>query len=88
MLCRYALALIIMTGIGGSRSAHAQAGDAPAYEVYAVRYARLRDFAVANLVQGADRARKLDFAMTVWVFKGWSETAALVRAEDSSAKSC
>jgi glyoxylase-like metal-dependent hydrolase (beta-lactamase superfamily II) len=78
MLCRYALVLIIMTGIGGSRSAHAQAGDPPAYEVYAVRYATLRDFAVANLVQGADRARKLDLAMTVWVLKGADGRTVLV----------
>jgi glyoxylase-like metal-dependent hydrolase (beta-lactamase superfamily II) len=77
---RYALVLTILMGLGGSRSAHAQAGDPPAYEVYAVRYATLRDFAVANLVQGADRARKLDLAMTVWVLKGAGGRTVLVDA--------
>ena len=70
MLRRYALILIVTTGVGGLSSALAQAADPPVYDVYAVRYATLRDFAVANLVMGADRQRKLDIAMTVWVLKG------------------
>jgi glyoxylase-like metal-dependent hydrolase (beta-lactamase superfamily II) len=48
----------------------ARAGEPPVYEAYAVRYAKLLDFRVANLVQGADRGRRLDIAMTVWVLKG------------------
>jgi glyoxylase-like metal-dependent hydrolase (beta-lactamase superfamily II) len=40
------------------------------YEVYAVRYATLSDFPVAALIKGADPARKLDIAMTVWLVKG------------------
>jgi len=43
---------------------------APQYEIYAVRYATLSDFPVAALVKGADPARKLDIAMTVWLVKG------------------
>ncbi len=43
---------------------------APQYEVYAVRYATLPQFPVAGLVQGADRDRKLDIAMMIWVLKG------------------
>src|SRR6266851_1037832 len=42
----------------------------PAYEVYAIRYATLKDFPVAGLVAGADRSRKLDIAMMVWLVRG------------------
>jgi len=42
----------------------------PSYEAYAVRYATLKDYPAAALVQGADKGRKLDLAMTVWVLKG------------------
>jgi len=69
-----------MAGFGGLHRAEAQAGEPPAYEVYAVRYARLKDFAVANLVQGADPGRKLDLAMTVWVLKGPDGRTVLVDA--------
>jgi glyoxylase-like metal-dependent hydrolase (beta-lactamase superfamily II) len=58
----------------------AQADDPPRYEVYAVRYARLLDYGVANLVQGADPERKLDLAMTVWVLKGPDGRTVLVDA--------
>jgi glyoxylase-like metal-dependent hydrolase (beta-lactamase superfamily II) len=46
----------------------------PIYEAYAVRYATLTGFPVASLVQGAEKARKLDIAMTVWVLKGGGRT--------------
>ena len=42
----------------------------PQYEVYAIRYATIPDFSVAGLVAGADRARKLDIAMMVWLVRG------------------
>ena len=42
----------------------------PQYEVYAIRYATIPDFSVASLVAGADRARKLDIAMLVWLVRG------------------
>jgi glyoxylase-like metal-dependent hydrolase (beta-lactamase superfamily II) len=42
----------------------------PQYEVYAIRYATIPDFSVASLVAGADRARKLDIAMMVWLVRG------------------
>ena len=40
------------------------------YEVYAVSYGIIPDFPVASLVAGADRSRKLDIQMMVWVLKG------------------
>ncbi len=54
---------------------HAQAPVAtdtskPAYEVFAVRYASIPDFPVNALVAGADPARKLSIAMTVWLVRG------------------
>ena len=42
----------------------------PTYEVYAISYAVIPDFSVASLVAGADRSRKLDIQMMVWVLKG------------------
>jgi glyoxylase-like metal-dependent hydrolase (beta-lactamase superfamily II) len=42
----------------------------PAYEVYAIRYATIPDFPVTGLVKGADRARKMDIAMMVWLIRG------------------
>jgi glyoxylase-like metal-dependent hydrolase (beta-lactamase superfamily II) len=42
----------------------------PQYEVYAIRYATLPEFRVAELVAGADPGRKLDIAMMVWLVRG------------------
>ena len=42
----------------------------PDYEIYAVRYATLKDFPVSGLVKGADKARRMDVAATFWVIKG------------------
>lgn len=42
----------------------------PNYEVYAIRYATLPGFAVSGLVAGADRTRKLDIAMMIWLVRG------------------
>ena len=44
--------------------------DVDRYEVYAVRFATLADFPVSSLVAGADRARRMDIAMMIWVLKG------------------
>lgn len=40
------------------------------YEIYGIRYATIKDFAVSGLVAGADKDRKLDIAMYVWLIKG------------------
>ncbi len=42
----------------------------PTYEVYAISYAIIPDFPVASLITGADRSRKLDIRMMVWLLKG------------------
>src|SRR5215813_1421662 len=52
--------------------------DTDKYEVYAVRFATLANFPVSSLVAGADRSRRLDIAMMVWVLKGIDGRIALV----------
>lgn len=42
----------------------------PDYEIYGIRYATIKDFSVAGLVAGADKDRKMDIAMYVWLIKG------------------
>ena len=54
------------------------APEADKYDVYAVRFATLANFPVSSLVAGADRARRMDIAMTIWVLKGVDGRNALV----------
>ena len=54
------------------------ASEADNYDVYAVRFATLANFPVASLVAGADRARRMDIAMMIWVLKGNDGRVALV----------
>jgi glyoxylase-like metal-dependent hydrolase (beta-lactamase superfamily II) len=63
MLMRHAMIL-------GALALTAAAQSKPQYEIYALRYATIKDFAVSGLVVGADRSRKLDIAMMVWLVKG------------------
>src|SRR5438067_1317535 len=42
----------------------------PQYEVYALRYATIPDFPVSGLIAGADKTRKLDIAMLIWLVRG------------------
>jgi len=53
-------------------------GDVDKYEVYAVRFATIANFRVANLVAGADPARRMDIAMMIWVLKGIDGRVAIV----------
>src|SRR5579863_2077317 len=56
--------LIVMTVLP------ALAQPKPQYEVFAIRYATIPDFAVNQLVAGAEAGRKLDIAMMVWLVRG------------------
>ena len=47
-----------------------QKENKPSYEVYAISYGVIPDFSVAGLVAGADRLRKMDIQMMVWLLKG------------------
>jgi glyoxylase-like metal-dependent hydrolase (beta-lactamase superfamily II) len=60
------IAALAFTSLAGAL----QAQPKPAYEVYAIRYATLKDFAVSGLVAGADKSRKMDIAMMFWLIKG------------------
>jgi glyoxylase-like metal-dependent hydrolase (beta-lactamase superfamily II) len=42
----------------------------PVYEIYAISYGVIPDFPVSSLVAGADKSRKLDIQMMVWLLKG------------------
>jgi glyoxylase-like metal-dependent hydrolase (beta-lactamase superfamily II) len=74
------LGLIILAGVCGLHGVEVRAAEPPEYEVYAVRYARMLDFPVSALVQGAEQGRKLDIAMTFWVLKGPDGKTVLVDA--------
>jgi glyoxylase-like metal-dependent hydrolase (beta-lactamase superfamily II) len=52
--------------------------EADKYDIYAVRFATIAGFPVSSLVAGADRARRIDIAMTIWVLKGLDGRVALV----------
>src|SRR5947209_707964 len=51
-------------------AAVAVAQPKPQYDVFAVRYATIPDFAVNGLVAGGEAGRKLDIAMLVWLIRG------------------
>ncbi len=52
----------------------AMAQNTSPYEVYALRYATIPDFPVAELVAGADAQKKIDIAMIVWLVRGNGHT--------------
>ena len=52
--------------------------EADKYEVYAVRFATLANFPVSSLIAGADRSRRMDIAMMIWVLKGADGRIAIV----------
>jgi glyoxylase-like metal-dependent hydrolase (beta-lactamase superfamily II) len=66
---RSAFFLLITAGISMLASALVCAGEVPAYEAYAVRFATCPGCPLANLVKGAAPGRTIDLAMTFWVLK-------------------
>ena len=62
--------IVIVSAILATLTGALQAQPKPAYEIYAIRYATLKDFAVSGLVAGADKSRKMDIAMMFWLIKG------------------
>ena len=55
-----------------------QKSSTPVYEVYAISYGVIPDFPVAGLIAGAERSRKLDIQMMVWLLKGSNGANVLV----------
>ena len=68
-------AIVVAAFMHAPSGAHAEADK---YDVYAVRFATIAGFPVSSLIAGADRSRRLDIAMTVWVLKGADGRVALV----------
>ena len=65
------LLLFPMSGLLFPASGLAQQATAvPKYEVTAIRYATIPDFAISDLVKGGDHSRKIDIAMYVWLVRG------------------
>jgi glyoxylase-like metal-dependent hydrolase (beta-lactamase superfamily II) len=61
------LAAILVLAILGTDT---PAQSAVTYEVYAIRFGTLPQFQVSSLVAGADRSRRLDIPVMVWLLKG------------------
>ena len=59
------LALLLM-----ACSSLAQGQSHPTYEVYALSYGVYPDFPVSALLAGADKTRKIDLQMMIWLIKG------------------
>src|ERR1051326_7960144 len=71
----FAIALIVAGSFEGLPSPAVEAGKC---EVHAVLFATIANSPVASLVAGADRARRMDIAMTIWVLKGNDGRVAVV----------
>jgi glyoxylase-like metal-dependent hydrolase (beta-lactamase superfamily II) len=63
------LAVVVFLTIAVTASS-LRAQAKPKYEIYGIRYATLKAFPVAGLVAGADKSRKMDIAMMIWLIKG------------------
>jgi len=72
------LALTLVVALAALGPSAARRAEADRYDVYAVRFATIAGFPVSSLVAGADRARRLDIAMMIWVLKGRDGRVAIV----------
>lgn len=59
---------VVLTAL--SAAAQSKPQSKQSYEIYAIQYAKVKDFAVNGLIAGADPSRKMDIAMMVWLVKG------------------
>jgi len=73
-----ALACACLVALAGGRAIAAT--GAPAWQVYALRYATIPGFPVRALVAGADSTRKSDIAMMFWLLEGPAGRRVLVDA--------
>jgi glyoxylase-like metal-dependent hydrolase (beta-lactamase superfamily II) len=72
LLLRLALTMVLVL--------HSAGQDRVTYEVYAIRFGTLPQFPVSGLVAGADKARRLDIPVMVWLLKGSGGRRVLVDA--------
>ena len=64
------VALSLMALFALRLSTPAQAKSNTNYEVYALSYGVFPDYSISNLVAGADKSRKVDLQMMIWLIKG------------------
>ena len=62
-------AILSLPLIGTRNSSPAQDQSHPTYEVYALSYGVYPNFPVSALLAGADKARKIDLQMMIWLIK-------------------
>ncbi len=60
----------VLTGILVLSAALPLFAQTPTYTIEAIRYGTIKDFPVAGLVAGADKARRMDLAMVFWLVQG------------------
>jgi glyoxylase-like metal-dependent hydrolase (beta-lactamase superfamily II) len=79
-----ALGAAVLAAACRAKASMPQAGGAPiarpTYEVYAVRYATIKDYPLRGLLAGAERGKTTDLAMMVWLLKGSDGHEVLVDA--------
>ena len=66
LLITLSLVLVVILPV----SARAQKTSAATYEVYALSYGVYPNFPVSALIAGADKDRKIDLQMMIWLLKG------------------
>lgn len=64
------LCALLLCGAAAFIIAEARQQMPSAYEVYAISYGVIPDFRVSRLVAGADKSRRLDIQMMIWLLKG------------------
>jgi glyoxylase-like metal-dependent hydrolase (beta-lactamase superfamily II) len=64
------LTILCLPFMGTRNSSLAQDQSNPTYEVYALSYGVYPDFPVSALLAGADKTRKIDLQMMIWLIKG------------------
>src|SRR5437868_5669394 len=70
-MLRWTLSCVLLLGFSlAALNSTARSQEQPVYEVYAISYGVIPDFAVWSLVAGADRSRKMDIQMMIWLLKG------------------
>src|SRR5262245_45443336 len=70
-MCRPLLILILLlvtTAIGFSSTGRSQ--KVATYDVYALSYGTYPNFPVSGLIAGADKDRKINLQMMIWLLKG------------------
>lgn len=60
---KIAIAFVFLSTIAAAQTAP------PEYQIWALKYATIKNFPVSSLVKGADESRKSDIAMMIWLVR-------------------